>query len=1160
MARFLLAGGLTSSLVRFRGPLIDAALAAGHEVICVAGEPDSETVSTLERKGVRFFPIEFERTGTSMLADVRAVAQLVRVLRLVRPDVLLGYTVKPALYSCLASLLTGIGRPYAMLTGLGYALTPTDSPPTFASRVAHFIARRILPRAERVLFHNRDDRALCESTRLIRPEQGIVVNGSGVDLESFPPAPLPSAPLTFLFVARLLRDKGIEEFVQAACALHREFPNARFRVVGEPDATARSVTQEELAEWSRSTPVEFVGALKQPWSEFAASHVFVLPSTYGEGLPRTLLEAMAVGRAIITTDMPGCREAVVDGNGILVAPHNVDSLLAAMRRFAVEPELAAQMGARGRALALTRFDARIVAATMLEGMDLLDTKPRVLHVITGLNAGGAEASLVRVIKSTSDRITHVVVSLTSLGTRGAELQALGVRVVALGLARGSIAPRAILTLRRLAREVRPDCTQGWMYHGNLAASLLRATTSGTGPVFWNVRHALDAWTHEGRTLRALISISARLSWTARSIVFNSHRAASQHAQRGFNATRALVIPNGVDTTRFSPNQLAGARLRAQFGIPSSDIVIGMIARVDPLKDHDTFISAIEHDRDSSGRTWYLLAGTGTQAGTAERPEALDARFRGLVNGHPELAARIIRLGERHDIPDILNACDLVTLPSRSEGSPNAVAEAMACGVPCIVTDVGDAAQLIEGSGVIVPVGAPERIAEAWHALRCDSVERTRRGQAARERILSAYTTEVEGRAYAALWSAHTTARGAGEPHASRALMVTTDRVTIDAFLLPFGEHFRARGWRVDCAAAGVSRSSSIASSFDRAFEIPWSRWPLSVRNFSAVRRVRRIVEAGRYDIVHVHTPVAAFLVRFALRHIARPAIIYTAHGFHADRSQAWWTNLIFRALEKLAAPWGGHLVTINADDFARAQTDRLAFPDRLHLHPGIGVDLSRYHPVSAHRRREIRDAIGVGHARSVVVVVGEFSPRKRQLDVIDALARSERFTTDRPVVLFVGDGPLRARAMARAEELGVSASVRFLGHRSDVHEILAASDALLLCSAREGLPRCVLEAFAAEVPVVGTAAKGTRELLAEGRGLLVPIGDVDAIATAMIEVRAHPDVAAARAQRARRWVENHGALEHVLRLHETLYAAALGQAVQAVSPSAEMSSRVNSAA
>ena len=382
-----------------------------------------------------------------------------------------------------------------------------------------------------------------------------------------------------------------------------------------------------------------------------------------------------------------------------------------------------------------------------------DLPPRLLHLITGLGTGGAESSLVRVIRGASDPSCHSVVSLTTRGTRADELESMGVGVWAIGLARGQATLKALRLLRAIAREVRPDVIQGWMYHANLASSLLSVTSSERWPVLWNVRHALDAWDAEPRKLRWLIQLLARCSSHPQSVIYNSMRSARQHESRGYSASRTLVIPNGVETNRFRPDGHSRSALRQHFGFSDDAVVIGMVARVDPLKDHETFLQVAAYVAAHEPTANFLLVGTGTEAGSTIQPNDLDVALAERVREVPVLAHRLIRCGERTDMPAVYNACDLVVLTSRSEGHPNVVAEAMACGVPCVVTDVGDAARLVGPTGLVAPVRDAVALGEAVLGFVRDPVRRTDSGRAAVARILAEYTVSVECTAYENAWMA-----------------------------------------------------------------------------------------------------------------------------------------------------------------------------------------------------------------------------------------------------------------------------------------------------------------------------------------------------------------------------------------------------------------------
>ncbi len=778
------------------------------------------------------------------------------------------------------------------------------------------------------------------------------------------------------------------------------------------------------------------------------------------------------------------------------------------------------------------------------------TPPRLLHIITGLGTGGAEGSLLRVLIAQHDPTQHVVVSLTDRGAHGDRIEQLGVAVYALGLPRGAIAPLALLPLRALVQRIRPTATQGWMYHANLAASLLSLSGAPTGPVFWNVRHALDDWHHERRALRQLVRLTAWLSWHPTRIVYNSHRAAEQHVARGYPASRSLVIPNSVDATRFSPQSSLRAEMRHQLGIASDAPLIGHVARMDPIKDHETFVRAAARHSLVNDHVHYVMAGKGTEADAGS--EVLDVAIRDAIAQSPSLAVRLHRVGACDDVPALLNACDLVTMTSRSEGSPNVVGEAMACGVPCVVTNVGDAARLVGETGVVVSVGDDRAIADIWERLATRATLRRALGAAAMRRIHARYSVAAEINAYADIWGLHqkTIPIGRSAGDAPRALFVTTVSTTLSAFLTPFAAHFRARGWQVDAMAAGAALHPPLADAFNRVYDAPWTRAvPGTVGTLQmmarSLRAVREVVRLGRYDVVHVHTPIAAFLTRLALRRqraggARAPRVVYTAHGFHAHPDGFPLANAAFRLAERLAARWTDYLVVINAHDAALARRDRLAAPGFLLEHAGIGVDLDVYRPRTPIERSSVRAMLGLTAQQPVIAVVAEFNRNKRQRDVVAALARlRDEASAPLPVILFVGEGRLRASVAARARGLGVESHIRFLGHRNDVAEIVGACDALVLASKREGLPRCVLEAMSLEVPVVASAARGSADLLGDTRGWLFPVGDVDALAERIRIVLSDTPSARARAVRAKAWITEHASFERIAERHDALYAAAL---------------------
>ena len=368
----LVLASFAPSLLNFRGPLIADLIAAGHRVTACAPDLPPDVATRLTAMGAAPLAVPLRRTGRNPLADVKALAALWRLFGALRPDAVLTYTAKPNIYGLLAARARRVPRRAALVTGLGYAFTDGGGAKRRVFRTLISALYRVSLRgAHDVIFQNPDDRGEFARRGIIAPRQrSHVVAGSGIDLGRFKRVPVPAGPPVFLMIARLIRDKGIGEFVEAAQAVKAVQHDAEMRILGPLDDNPAGIGPRQVAAWQDAGLVRYLGETDDVRPHLAACTVYVLPS-YREGLPRTVLEAMATGRAVITTDAPGCRETVVPGeNGVLVPPRDAPALAAAMRRFVDEPRLAVTMGARSRQLAEERFDVRQVNAAMLRAMGL----------------------------------------------------------------------------------------------------------------------------------------------------------------------------------------------------------------------------------------------------------------------------------------------------------------------------------------------------------------------------------------------------------------------------------------------------------------------------------------------------------------------------------------------------------------------------------------------------------------------------------------------------------------------------------------------------------------------------------------------------------------------------------------------------------------------
>ena len=326
--RIAVVASLASSLVNFRLELLRA-MAQRADVLAIAPEPHEPTERALREIGVRFAVAPMARTGVDPRRDVVTLLALYRLFRTFKPDVVLPYTMKPIIYGCLAARLARVPRSYALCTGAGYAFTAASPGSSEGVRLADRrkalvralsvpLYRLALRRANGVFAFNDADAAMFRERRLAPPSAWIrTIAGSGVDLARFSASPPPTGPPVFLMIARLLRDKGVREFVGAARRLKATHPGARCRLIGPFDSNPTAISRREVEEWVAEGAVEYGGAVDDVRPHLASCSVFVLPS-YREGLSRTVLEAMASGRAVITTNGPGCAEPVRCGRTGLV--------------------------------------------------------------------------------------------------------------------------------------------------------------------------------------------------------------------------------------------------------------------------------------------------------------------------------------------------------------------------------------------------------------------------------------------------------------------------------------------------------------------------------------------------------------------------------------------------------------------------------------------------------------------------------------------------------------------------------------------------------------------------------------------------------------------------------------------------------------------------
>jgi len=368
--KILIIGGSPKSLVNFRGDLIRALVQQGHSVVGVAQDAPNSLVSEIESLGCRFKSIPIERNGLNPISDLKVLWSLYKLFKLEQPNIVLSYTIKPVIWGGIAAKFIKNTRFYGLITGLGFAFQSGGVKRNLLSWVATSLYRFSLNTASAVIFQNLDNRQVFVDKKIVPMLKTHRVNGSGVNILRFEAKPLPEGEMIFLSVSRLLGEKGLREYVEAARIVKRKYPNVSFQLLGAEDPSPDGISRSEVKAWHDSGAVEYLGSTMDVRPFLTNSTVFVLAS-YHEGMPRTVLEAMSVGRPILTTDTEGCRETVVEGkNGFLVPVKSVEGLVEKMYWFIENSNRLIEMGFESRLMAEEIFDVHKVNNSLLSILEL----------------------------------------------------------------------------------------------------------------------------------------------------------------------------------------------------------------------------------------------------------------------------------------------------------------------------------------------------------------------------------------------------------------------------------------------------------------------------------------------------------------------------------------------------------------------------------------------------------------------------------------------------------------------------------------------------------------------------------------------------------------------------------------------------------------------
>jgi len=371
--KIIIIGALPESLINFRGELIKKLVNDNHTVIAMGAYTDIATKSRIEQLGCRYISYPIARKSTNPLSDVKTFIALFKVFKKEKPNKVIAYTIKPVIWGGFSAKCFSNIEFNALITGLGFAFQSGDFKRNLVKFIVKSLYKAALSTAKNIIFQNEDNKKTFITNKIIPSSKAHVVNGSGVNLEHFKYKEMPQqSPFTFLTIARLLGDKGLREYASAAKIVLRQYPNVKLQILGPEDPSQDGIKLTEVSSWQEEGVIEYLGNTSDVRSFIEQCHVFVLAS-YHEGLPRTVIEAMAIGRPILTTDVPGCRDTVEEGiNGFLVEKQNVEHLASKMIWFIENENQLPIMANNSLMIAQNKYDVRKVNNVIFKILNLYE--------------------------------------------------------------------------------------------------------------------------------------------------------------------------------------------------------------------------------------------------------------------------------------------------------------------------------------------------------------------------------------------------------------------------------------------------------------------------------------------------------------------------------------------------------------------------------------------------------------------------------------------------------------------------------------------------------------------------------------------------------------------------------------------------------------------
>ncbi|PLC52695.1 glycosyl transferase [Pollutimonas nitritireducens] len=765
----------------------------------------------------------------------------------------------------------------------------------------------------------------------------------------------------------------------------------------------------------------------------------------------------------------------------------------------------------------------------------------VVHIISGLGHGGAETVLHRLLTAPIQSDRHCVISMGDAGVFGPRLRAAGIAVYTLDMKSPVGAVKGLWRMHQLLRQLRPDVVQTWMYHADLIGGVV-ARLAGIEAVSWGIRNSGADLSKSSRSARVLSWLCARVSRLVPAVIVAcAENAAQRHQQWGYRADRMLVIPNGYDLTCWQPDPAARAALRTEWGWTGNEIVIGSVARWNPLKDHTNLLAAFALSAQHNPTLRCVLIGHGVDTSNAELM-ALIARH-GIVD-------KVKLLGRRDDVPRLMNGLDIHVLSSLAEGFPNVVAEAMATGVACVVTDVGDAARIVGDSGWVAVPQNPLALSQALNqaVAHLGTEDMQERLQAGRERVGRLFSLEAMVNAYHVVWrrlAADFPVRHDAAPRASyvhdgqsdgggapRLLFVVNNPAFFLSHRLPLALGAQEAGFEVHVATMAGATVPEILSHGLVHHIVPMSRSGKNpVEEIQSIYALWKLLRRLRPDVVHAVTIKPVLYGGIAARLAGVPAYIAAISGlgfvfskrdggFDFLRSAA---TLLYRVA--LGHP-NSRVIFQNTNDRDVLQEAKVVRPGQVVLIRGSGVDLEAFQPAPE------------PEGPPVAIMAARLLHDKGVMEFVEAARLTAGHASGLRWVLVGSPDPGNPASISQAdfERWRTEGLVECLGERSDIAALYQRSHIAVLPSYREGLPKSLVEAAACGRAVVTTDVPGCRDAIEPGvSGLLVPPHNARALADAVVGLATDDALRRRMGAAGRQLAEQEFDIHKIVQKHVGLY-------------------------